>query len=103
LRVRVRITWTALEDGSYQAVDSWGETTVKNKSGRPDGVEVGQALSYAVKVAQLKNFMLVGGLIPDAEESHGEREPAREEPRRDTQRAPAPEKEEVAGVDDDEV
>lgn len=100
LRLEVRIVWTALEDGSREDVISWGEATVKNKTGRPDGVEVGQALSYAVKVAQLKNFMLVGGLIQDNEERAGE--PERREERNDTERPSAP-KEPPSGIAEDEL
>jgi hypothetical protein len=106
LRLEVRIVWTALEDGSQEDVISWGEATVKNKTGRPDGVEVGQALSYAVKVASLKNFMLVGGLVPDPEETDREPEPQRRPyttgERNDTERPSAP-KEPPSGIAEEEL
>ena len=75
LTLKVRVTWTALEDGSAQSVDVWGESESKKSSRTGDetgqSLQGGQALSYAVKVAQLKNFMLVGGGIDDNEQGSG--------------------------------
>ena len=104
LTIEVHVSWTSLEDGTTESVMTWGESTVKNKNGRPDSVEFGQALSYAVKCAQLKNFMLVGGLEnADPEESHGrQEEPARREEPRSEPRREEPKKQ-AKGVDDSEV
>lgn len=66
LRVKVLIRWTCVEDDSFHEVFSLGEVDGKGRA-----VQAGQAVSYAVKVAQLKNFMLDGG-APDPEATHGD-------------------------------
>lgn len=66
--VRVEVTWLAA-DGSSVVVRSVGEAGPV-KGYIPD-LQAGKAISYAVKYAQLKNFMLVGGGIPDPESEHG--------------------------------
>lgn len=81
LGMRVRIRWTDAETAdSFVEVESYGESGGEGKSGKftPQPQQVGIALSYAVKIAQLKNFCLVGDDTPDVEEQHGPRETARE-------------------------
>ncbi len=57
-RVHVIITWTSVEDGTSKTVHTFGESSA---AGTTADLQVGKAVSYAVKVAQLKTFMLLGG------------------------------------------
>lgn len=100
LAVNVEVTWTALEDGTQEHVFSYAEATSKAKTGRVDSVEAGAAVSYAVKTAQLKNFMLVGGGDYDNEERDTGRE--RQEPARREEPKSQPKQKETAGVSDEE-
>lgn len=101
LSVYISVRWTAEKDGTFEEVQSFAEVTAKAKTGRPDSVEAGAAISYAVKTAQLKNFMLVGGNVPDPEENEGRNDaPAQREEKRDTKKSNRPEK---GGVEDAEV
>lgn len=73
--VQCLIAWVNIEDPNDAViVTSWGEacSTQRSKDGeaKGDDVQIGKAVSYAVKYAQLKNFCLVGGGIPDNEEDH---------------------------------
>lgn len=80
LGMRVRIRWTDAETAdSFVEVESYGESGGEGKSGKftPQPQQVGIALSYAVKIAQLKNFCLVGDDTPDVDEQHGPVETAR--------------------------
>lgn len=99
--VHALVTWISGEDGSQESVNSYGETTTKASTGRPDSVEVGAAVSYAVKTAQLKNFMLVGGLPDNEERDREEEAPARREEKREERRDPK--KSNGGGVADEEV
>jgi hypothetical protein len=96
LRVKCLIAWVNVDNPSDElVVESWGEsvaTTTDKKSGesRGDDLQVGKAVSYAVKVAQLKNFCLVGG-IPDNEESA--QKPADEKPQEETKTETVPDEE----------
>jgi hypothetical protein len=80
LRVMAIITWRSVDDPtSFKTVSTHGESFSVNSKGTPDDVQYGKAVSYAVKTALLKNFMLVGDDTPDNERDHGRREePARE-------------------------
>lgn len=73
LTVRVQVTWTCIEDGTAVVVDTLGEAGMYK--GEMHSLQYGKAVSYAVKMAQLKNFMLIGG-APDPEQDHGRAEPA---------------------------
>lgn len=71
LRMTVVVKWTATEDGTCETSEVPGiAEPILNRDGknvRPMDLGVGVGMSYAVKYAQLKAFMLVGG-VPDAEE-----------------------------------
>lgn len=77
---------------SAVTVKSFGEAnaTRKGKDGafRGDDLQVGKAVSYAVKYAQLKNFCLVGGGVPDNERDAREEEPRGAEPEKQPEKAP---------------
>lgn len=69
--VKIEVTWLCTLDDSAVKVTTFGEslpTIKKNGEIYTDDLQTGKAVSYAVKTAQLKNFMLLGG-IPDNEES----------------------------------
>jgi hypothetical protein len=88
--VKCLIAWANIDNPEDAvAVFSWGEacSTQRSKDGeaKGDDVQLGKAVSYAVKYAQLKNFCLVGGGIPDNEEEH-----APPEKRREAYSAPRP-------------
>lgn len=68
--VTASIQWVNMdnpEDHIY--VQSYGESF--GHKGKPDDLQIAKAVSLAVKVAQLKNFMLTGDTTPDNEVSHG--------------------------------
>jgi len=70
----VNVRWTDAEKPeSFIEVESYGESSGEGKTGKftPQPQQVGIALSYAVKCAQLKNFCLVGDDTPDVEAQHG--------------------------------
>ncbi len=70
-RVHVIITWTSVDDGTSKTVHTYGESSA---AGTTADLQVGKAVSYAVKVAQLKTFMLLGG-YQDSEVGAGAPEP----------------------------
>ena len=75
----VAIRWIAVEDGSWYEAHSYGEASLKGTT--PD-LQSGKAVSYAVKVAQLKTFMLLGGYAdPEPDAGAPERAPEREHKR----------------------
>jgi hypothetical protein len=64
--IRVLIQWVNMDDPQdLIAVTSHGESY--GTKGNPDDLQYGKAISYAVKTALLKNFMLVGDDTPDNE------------------------------------
>lgn len=71
LIMTVSVRWTAVSDGSYRECEVPGICEpILNKDGknvRPMDLGVGVALSYAIKYAQMKTFMLLQGDVPDAE------------------------------------
>lgn len=67
VKVHVIVTWVSVEDGSQVQAHSYGESSMK---GTTADLQVGKAVSYAVKVAQLKTFMLLGG-YEDSEKNAG--------------------------------
>lgn len=91
LRMTVIVKWTATEDGTYETSEVPGiAEPILNRDGknvRPMDLGVGVGMSYAVKYAQLKAFMLVGG-VPDAEEPRRGEAPQPKSPNGST-RAPA--------------
>ncbi len=69
--VRVGIEWVNMDEPTERVmVEGYGESGVGGKGG-PNPQQVGQAISYAVKVAQLKNFCLVGDDTEDSDMSFG--------------------------------
>ncbi len=50
--------------------ESFAEPTRSNPEPRPSDLQMGKALSYAVKLAELKVFQLIGDSTPDSEEAH---------------------------------
>lgn len=71
VRVKLIIAWVNVDNPSEQrVVRAYGEATPP-VVGKPDDLGVGKAISYAVKYAQLKTFMLTGDSA-DLEESAGE-------------------------------
>lgn len=70
--VKVIISWCCIDmPESEHSVSTFGESAatrgIKEGSPRGDDLQVGKAVSYAVKTAQLKNFCLVGDTTPDNE------------------------------------
>lgn len=82
--VNVTIAWINVDDPTDRfVVLSFGEAmATRDRGQKGDDLQFGKAISYAVKVAQLKNFMLVGGGIEDNEATtrpeRAEREPQSE-------------------------
>lgn len=69
VRVGVSVRWVAVSDGSAFAGRVYGESnpvTKRDGTVLPDDLQIGKAVSYAVKTIQLKTFMLIGG-YPDNE------------------------------------
>lgn len=65
--VNVRVRWVNVDDPKdFVEVTMPGESQPSGKGGAQPQ-QVGVAVSYAVKVAQLKNFMLLGDDTPDVE------------------------------------
>lgn len=91
--VEVRLTWTNIEEPKEQVgATSWGEACAtqrdrKSQELKGDDVQIGKAISYAVKYAQVKCFCLVGG-IPDNEEPEDYRKPANGAPAQREEPAP---------------
>ena len=70
--VRVSIEWVNMDEPSERVmIEAYGESGVGGKGG-PNPQQVGQAVSYAVKNAQLKNFCLVGDDTPDSDLSYSD-------------------------------
>jgi len=69
--VRVQIDWIAAGHDSRMTVESYGESSVGGKGG-PSPQQSAQAISYAVKTAQLKNFCLVGDDTEDSDMSYSD-------------------------------
>lgn len=70
--VKVLISWCCIDNPeSEHSVCTYGESAatrgIKEGNPRGDDLQIGKAVSYAVKVAQLKNFCLVGDTTPDNE------------------------------------
>lgn len=76
----VEISWVNVdrpEDRKTVRVFAEGVNIIRqNGVMNKDGLATGKALSYAVKMAELKNFCLVGDTTPDAERSGGSFESA---------------------------
>lgn len=63
------VRWTSVDaQVDYVEVESYGEAQSMDKKGAGTPQQVGIALSFAVKLAQLKNFALVGDDTPDPEQ-----------------------------------
>lgn len=91
LLMTVVVRWTHVEDGSYKECEVPGICEpILNKDGknvRPMDLGTGVAISYAVKYAQLKTFMLIAADVLDAEQGRSvDRQP---EQRRDEPRKPS--------------
>jgi len=67
--VHIQIEWINVDNPEDKiVVKSYGEAmATRDRGQKGDDLQFGKAISYAVKVAQLKNFMLVGGGIADNE------------------------------------
>ena len=76
LQLEVRLRWYNIDDPKdFKEVHSFGHSTPTGKAKgtdyiAPDDLGPGKALSYAVKIAQLKNFCLIGD-GGDLEDDHG--------------------------------
>lgn len=80
LRLEVLITYVNADEPQDRfTVTSWGESfaepTRSNPQPRPSDLQMGKALSYAVKLAELKLFQLIGDSTADSEEGQ-QSEPA---------------------------
>lgn len=64
----VRVSWVAIEGDSRLDVEIPAVAPSVRKDGGVSAVQVGAALSYAVKNAEFKTFALTGDDSPDAEE-----------------------------------
>lgn len=75
LELMVEVSWVNVdrpEDRKTVRVFTEGVNVMKRDGGENrDGLASGKALSYAVKMAELKNFCLVGDTTPDSEKSAG--------------------------------
>lgn len=99
LRLYVDVSWINIDNPSDRhVVRSMGESAKMTTSGEASPVQVGVAMSYAVKVAELKAFSLTDDDTPDAdEESEGQ-------PRQAAPKAPAtPPKTNVAPVSSEDI
>ena len=72
IRVCALVAWVNIDNSEdMHVVTAFGEscatTGVRDGAPRGDDLQVGKAVSYAVKVAQLKNFVLYGDTTPDNE------------------------------------
>jgi hypothetical protein len=81
LLLKVRVTWTCADDPhSKYDVEMPGLQSSVKKDGGMAPVQVGMALSYAVKNAEFKCFSLTGDDTPDTEAADDDRgEPSHEE------------------------
>jgi hypothetical protein len=80
VRVEVLVSYVNMDEPDNRVtVAAWGESfaepTRSNPTPRPSDLQIGKALSYAVKLAELKNFALIGDSTPDSETAHSD-EPA---------------------------
>lgn len=78
VQVNVECRWVCTADGTEVKVESWGEAGMYK--GEQQSLQVGKAVSYAVKMAQLKTFMLIGG-APDPESDRVEEHRPESRPR----------------------
>lgn len=95
----VDVSWINIDDPSDRfTVRSYGESPRQTQNGDPTGVQTGIALSYAVKIAELKAFSLKGDSTPDAEDGDGDRnaEPTWPQPTQATPKSPQADPGEVA-------
>ena len=73
LELMVRVSWVNVDDPTDRKtveVFTEGVNVMKRDGGENrDGLGSGKALSYAVKMAELKNFCLVGDTTPEQERS----------------------------------
>lgn len=67
LGVSALVRWTGIDEQDFVEVESYGEAQSMDKKGQGTPQQVGIALSFAVKLAHLKNFLLVGDDTPDPE------------------------------------
>ena len=66
--VQVQVVWTNVDKPEERKeVFSFGEGPALDKQGKAMPQHIGSAISYAVKFALLKNFLLVGDDTPDIE------------------------------------
>lgn len=75
LRLEVLISYVNMDNPDDRfTVTTWGESfaepTARNPEPRPSDLQLGKALSYAVKLAELKVFQLIGDSTPDSESAH---------------------------------
>lgn len=76
----VEVRWVNVDfPQDYVPAVSYGESGPSGRGG-PTPQQIGVAVSYAVKWAQLKNFMLLGDETPDAERYHDAPPPVPERP-----------------------
>lgn len=69
IKVKVKVTYTDIEDGSRVACDMYAVQHCQTKSGAITAQQVGQALSYAVKNVEFKLFALTGDTERDSDET----------------------------------
>jgi len=69
LQLLVRVTWANVENPTdCYFVDALGEAPTTTSSGKATGQQAGIALSYAVKLAEMKAFALTGDDTPNPED-----------------------------------
>lgn len=86
--VNVEIEWASADDPQQRVrVASYGEAQSMDRKGAGTPQQIAIATSYAVKLAQLKNFCLVGDDTPDPEDFA---EPNPNDYRQSQQRQPPP-------------
>jgi hypothetical protein len=103
LRLYVRVTWINIDNPSDRhIVETLGESAKMTSSGEASPVQAGVALSYAVKIAELKAFSLTDDDTPDAdEESEGSgsrQQPAPKSQPRGEPKGPPPSPTAVTGL-----
>lgn len=77
VRVEALVSYVNMDEPTDRlTVAAWGESfmdpTRNNPDPRPNDLQIGKAFSYAVKLAELKNFQLIGDSTPDNETGHQE-------------------------------
>jgi hypothetical protein len=81
--LRVQVSWVNVDSPQdRKTIEVYAEgidVTKRDGNLNTDGLAAGKGLSYAVKMAELKNFCLVGDTTPDSESRHLS-EPAVETP-----------------------